>query len=90
MLWEGSKKVLGNVAVLYGKIKPVPKDRIYSQEELANGRIEIIETQGHTAHHQSYIFDSYFFTGEAAGIHRPVLDEFYIRPATPPVFNYEA
>lgn len=89
-LWEGSKKVLGNVAEWYGKIKPVPKDRFYRKEKLANGKIKIIETLGHAAHHQSYLFNSYFFAGEVAGIHRKILDEFYIRPATPPVFNYES
>lgn len=89
-LWEGSKKVLGDVAEWYGKINPVPKDRLYFQEELAKGKIKIIETLGHAAHHQSYLFESYLFAGEVAGIHRPVLDDFYIRPATPPVFDYEA
>ena len=88
-LWEGSKKVLGDVAEWYGKIKPVPKDIPYYQEELANGKIKIIETLGHAAHHQSYLFDLYLFAGEIAGVHRPILNEFYIRPATPPVFNYE-
>ncbi|GAG96065.1 unnamed protein product, partial [marine sediment metagenome] len=39
-LWEGSLKVLGKVAELYGKILPVPEDRIYYQEELANGKIK--------------------------------------------------
>jgi len=76
--------------LLLHKAARVEKDRFYFQEELANGKIKIIETLGHAAHHQSYLFDLYLFAGEVAGVHRPILDTFYIRPATPPVFNYKA
>jgi glyoxylase-like metal-dependent hydrolase (beta-lactamase superfamily II) len=88
-LWEGSLKVLGKVAELYGEIIPVPEDRIYYQEELANGKIRVIDTSGHAPHHQSYLFDEYLLIGEAVGVNIPLPGKIYTRPATPPVFNYE-
>jgi glyoxylase-like metal-dependent hydrolase (beta-lactamase superfamily II) len=88
-LWEGSLKVLGKVAELYGEIVPVPEDRIYYQEEIANGRIRVIDTSGHAPHHQSYVFDKFLLIGEAAGVNIPLPGKIYMRPATPPVFNYE-
>ncbi|MFW9824473.1 MAG: MBL fold metallo-hydrolase [Candidatus Thorarchaeota archaeon] len=88
-LWEGSLKVLGQVAKLYGKITPVPEDRIRSRDFVGNGKIKVIETLGHAPHHQSYLFDNYLFAGEAAGVNISLNDTFFTRPATPPVFNYE-
>ena len=88
-LWEGSLKVLGDVAKSYGKMVPVPEDRIETQKNLFDGRIKIIETAGHAPHHQSYIFDNYLFSGEAAGVNIPLEGSIYTRPATPPIFNYE-
>jgi glyoxylase-like metal-dependent hydrolase (beta-lactamase superfamily II) len=87
-LWEGSLKVLGEVAKIYGKITPVPEDRIGFQESVANGRIKVFETLGHAPHHQSYLFDPYLFAGEAAGVNISLNDTFFTRPATPPVFDY--
>ncbi|MHA1670516.1 MAG: MBL fold metallo-hydrolase [Promethearchaeota archaeon] len=86
ILWEGSKKVLGVMAEIYGKIIPIPEERI--QFHTANN-IKIIETLGHAPHHQSYLFEKYLFVGEAAGIHKPLSEGFYIRPATPPIFDYD-
>ena len=88
-LWEGSLKVLGKVAELYGKITPVPEERIFYQEEIAKGRIKVIDTSGHAPHHQSYLFDKYLLIGEAAGVNIPISGKIYTRPATPPVFNYD-
>lgn len=88
-LWEGSLKVLGDVANLYGEITPVPKDQIINQEFVANSKIEVIETLGHAPHHQSFLFDRYLFAGEAAGVNLSLADGIFTRPATPPVFNYE-
>lgn len=88
-LWEGSLKVLGKVAELYGEIIPVPEDRIGYQDEVANGRIIVIDTSGHAPHHQSYLFNKHLFIGEAAGVNIPIPGKIYSRPATPPVFNYE-
>lgn len=88
-LWEGSLKVLGDVANLYGEITPIPKDRIMNQEFVADNKIEVIETLGHAPHHQSYLFDKYLFAGEVAGVNISIADGTFTRPATPPVFNYE-
>jgi len=56
---------------------------------MARDELKIIETLGHSPHHQSYLFNQYLFVGEAAGTHYPLTEKIYIRPATPPVFNYE-
>ena len=88
-LWEGSVKVLGKVVEMYGKILPVPEDKIQFQESVADGKIKVIETLGHAPHHQSFLFNNYLFAGEAAGVHVKSEDYFHIRPATPPIFNYD-
>ena len=88
-LWEGSLRVLGKAAEFYGKIEPVPEDRIEYQEKLENGLITVIETLGHSPHHQSYLFKDILFVGEACGHHFPSDKIIYIRPATPPVFEYD-
>jgi glyoxylase-like metal-dependent hydrolase (beta-lactamase superfamily II) len=88
-LWEGSLRVLGKAAEFYGKIEPVPEDRIEYQEKLENGLISVIETLGHSPHHQSYLFKDILFVGEACGHHFPSDKTIYIRPATPPIFEYD-
>ncbi|MHA2401210.1 MAG: MBL fold metallo-hydrolase [Promethearchaeota archaeon] len=88
-LWEGSLKVLGKAAEFYGKIEPVPKDRICYMDEIENGAIKVIETLGHSSHHQSYLFKNMLFIGEACGHHYPSDKTIYIRPATPPIFDYD-
>ena len=88
-LWEGSLKILGDMARIYGKVKPVPENRIKYQNYIANGKIKVIETLGHAPHHQSYLFDRYLFVGEAGGFHISLPKSFYMRPATPPIFEYE-
>ncbi len=87
-LWKGSLKVLGKAAELYGKIKPVPKDRIQFQENVGNGTITVIETLGHAPHHQSYLFDKTLFIGEATGFNFSTPEFIYMFPATPPIFDY--
>ncbi len=88
-LWEGSLKVLGKAAEFYGKIEPVPEDRIFFQEKIENGQIRVIETLGHSPHHQSYLFKDVLFVGEACGHNYPSEEIIYLRPATPPIFNYD-
>ena len=88
-LWEGSKKTLGPIAEAYGKIPSIPSDKIEFQENIANNRIKAIETLGHSPHHLSFLFKKYLFIGEAAGFHFPLQDHLYLRPATPPIFNYD-
>jgi glyoxylase-like metal-dependent hydrolase (beta-lactamase superfamily II) len=88
-LWEASLRVLGKVAEFYGKIEPVPEDRIGYREKIENGLIKVIETLGHSPHHQSYLFKDILFVGEACGHHHPSEDVIFIRPATPPIFEYD-
>ncbi|MFX1320500.1 MAG: MBL fold metallo-hydrolase [Promethearchaeota archaeon] len=89
-LWNASKKVLGEVADMYGEIIPVPENKIKFQEEIGRQEIKAIETIGHASHHLSYMFKKYLFIGDAAGVHFPIKNNFYIRPATPPIFNYDS
>jgi glyoxylase-like metal-dependent hydrolase (beta-lactamase superfamily II) len=89
-LYEGSIEVLGEVAKLYGKITPVPEERIFYQEYIDDGKIKVIDTSGHAPHHLSYIFDRQVFIGEAAGVNIPLQGGIFTRPATPPVFSYES
>lgn len=88
-LWEGSLRVLGKAAEFYGKIEPVPENRIFYQEKIENGLIKVIETLGHSPHHQSYLFKNILFVGEACGHNHPSDEIIYIRPATPPIFEYD-
>lgn len=90
ILWDASKNVLGDVADMYGEIIAVPENKINFQKNIGNQEIKAIETQGHASHHLSYLFKRYLFIGDAAGVHFPIKNNFYIRPATPPIFNYES
>jgi glyoxylase-like metal-dependent hydrolase (beta-lactamase superfamily II) len=92
-LWQASQQTLGNLALQYGSIDPVPEDIIIDAEDsmkldLGRGLIlEIYITPGHAPHHLS-IFDrtnSVLIAGEAAGV---CLDG-AIRLATPPPFKLE-
>ena len=90
-LWEGSLKVLGDVARAYGEIVPVPRDSICFRETIETGRdvIEAIETPGHAVHHLSYLFKGYLFAGEVAGVQQLLPNKIYTRPGTPPRFDLE-
>ena len=93
ILWQASRKTLGNLALKYGDIEPVPEDRIVVAKDgmkLDLGRglvLEIYLTPGHAAHHLS-LFDrgsGVLIAGEAAG----VCIDGTIRLATPPPFKFE-
>ena len=89
-LWEASKKVLGELAYVYGEIRPVPGENIYKGEVTFSGMdVGIIPTPGHAPHHQSYILGEYLFTGDSTGIFLELDDGIYLRPATPPRFVKE-
>lgn len=90
-LWEGSLKTLGEVALKYGIIEPVPEDRIVAAEDLMKldlGRglvLEIHHTPGHAFHHLS-LFDrtnGVLMAGDTAG----VCIDGAVRPSTPPPFK---
>ncbi len=89
-LWEGSRKVLGRLAEEYGPIPPVPPELIMTDPpaEACGMPLREYETPGHAAHHVSYEIGNLLFAGEAAGIYLDTGSGFYLRPATPPVFDY--
>ncbi|MET1124850.1 MAG: MBL fold metallo-hydrolase [Archaeoglobaceae archaeon] len=89
-LWRASKEVLGEVADAYGKPKPIPEESIYDGEVEFGGEVfEVVDTPGHASHHQSYVYGEFLFVGEALGVHMPLKNDYYLRPATPPRFVYE-
>ena len=92
-LWEASQKTLGDLADKYGKIEPVPDERIISVEDplnldLGNGTLlEVVPTPGHAVHHVS-VYDranNVLIVGEAAG----VCIDGALRPSTPRPFKLE-
>ncbi len=92
-LWEASLKTLGDLALQYGRIEPVPEDRVAVATDLMTidlGRglvLEVHLTPGHASHHLS-LFDresGILIAGEAAG----VCVNGVIRLATPPPFRLD-
>jgi len=85
-LWEGSRKTLGEIAELYGPIKPVNSERLISHKEGRIKDLTIIETPGHAPHHLSFSYQGTLFAGEAGGNCFAIKGQEYLRPATPPLF----
>jgi len=92
-LWEASLKTLGDLALRYGRIEPVPEERLVAAEDLMNIDLgdglflEVHLTPGHAAHHLS-LFDrksGILLAGEAAG----VCVNGAVRMATPPPFKVD-
>ncbi len=89
-LWKASLEALGSVAEAYGKPNGIESNSIHEDEvEFAGKKVEIIKTPGHAPHHQSYVYGDFLFVGEAFGVHMPLKSDYYLRPATPPRFEYE-
>lgn len=88
-LWQGSRKVLGKLAVAYGEILPVPEANIGFEANIGTSGIRAFLTPGHAQHHCCYLFGELLFGGEVAGVHSPLTDAIYMRPATPPRFILE-
>lgn len=88
-LWEGTKKVLGEIAISYGEMKPVAHKRIIPSHEFRQEGFDAINTPGHAVHHVSYLYDRYLFAGEIGGVFHSLDKETYQRPATPPKFYLE-
>ena len=85
-LWQGSLKVLGYMAEVYGEIIPVPEAHISFSDEIGNTGISAFLTPGHAQHHLCFLFDGLLFAGEVVGVRSPVKSGIYMRPATPPRF----
>ncbi|OEU62692.1 MAG: MBL fold metallo-hydrolase [Desulfuromonadales bacterium C00003094] len=85
-LWQGSQKVLGKLAEMFGEILPVPAGRIVFEEEIGKTGLRAFLTPGHAPHHCCYLIGDLLFAGEVAGVRREVPQGIYMRPATPPRF----
>ena len=88
-LWNGSLKVLGDLAKSYGQPSPVAKESICSEGDIIwkDNIITSLETPGHASHHLCFFLKNIVFAGEVAGISIPSADKPYIRPATPSPFR---
>jgi glyoxylase-like metal-dependent hydrolase (beta-lactamase superfamily II) len=88
-LWQGSRKVLGKLADIFGEILPIPADRIAFEEKIGKTGVRAFITPGHAPHHCCYLVDDLLFAGEVAGVRCEVPEGIYMRPATPPRFRLE-
>jgi glyoxylase-like metal-dependent hydrolase (beta-lactamase superfamily II) len=88
-LWAGIKRVLGDLALKYGEIEPVPEERMLPPEEFRREEFQVVKTPGHAGHHISLVYQDYLFAGDAGGVYIDLGKRFYLRPATPPKFNLE-
>jgi len=94
-LWEASKQVLGEVAIVYKEIQPVPENRVVTPVDgaiidLGGGvQLKVLETLGHASHHLGFFENAGLgiFQGDAAGIYIPKLD--VTIPTTPAPFHLE-
>lgn len=94
-LWTQARKVLGNIAEMYGKPEPIPEERIIAATDgmvfdVGNDvELKVVETLGHASHHLSYYEPSSqgIFAGDAAGIYLNRFD--VVVPTTPPPFRLD-
>jgi glyoxylase-like metal-dependent hydrolase (beta-lactamase superfamily II) len=92
-LWKASVATLGELALQYGSIEPIPEERIIAASDLmeldlgGDTVLKLYHTPGHAPHHLSVFAqnDNLLMVGEAAG----VCINGIIRPATPPPFKLE-
>lgn len=93
LLWRGSRLTLGQMAEVYGDILPVPAASIAFEEQIGGCGPKVFLTPGHAHHHVCYLLDDLLggllFGGEVAGVHYPVAEGIYMRPATPSRFILE-
>ena len=85
-LYEGSLKVLGDLARTYGSPGPIAEERLVPHTKCRIDGLRIIETPGHAIHHLSFTYGGRLYAGEAAGNYFIVGKREYLRPATPPRF----
>jgi len=91
-LWETSRKLLQEKALLYGEPAPVPETNLDCRRNFPAGDIAVAvyETPGHAPHHLCYRIGDTLFAGEAAGIFYPMEENIYLRIAAPPGFDLHA
>jgi glyoxylase-like metal-dependent hydrolase (beta-lactamase superfamily II) len=85
-LYQGSLKVLGDLAKTYGPPGPVAQERLIPHTACPIEGLGIIETPGHAIHHLSFTYHKRLYAGEAAGNFFRIGTREYLRPATPPRF----
>lgn len=85
-LWAGSLQVLGGLAEMYGRPRPVSSQALIPHTKAGIQGLDIIETPGHAPHHLSYHWQGHLFAGEAGGNLFRVQGREYLRGATPPRF----
>ena len=86
-LWEGTKKILGSMALSYGPVQAVEANRLSDVNQFRAEGVTAIITPGHAPHHVSFQTDNYLFAGETGGIYVALPEKkFYLRPGTPPRF----
>ncbi len=89
-LAAASREALGDVADLYGNIKPSPGTAFLDKHEAERvGIFETVETPGHASHHRCYRVEDILFVGEAAGVLYPHETGPYLRLASPAPFFYD-
>src|SRR4030067_1035368 len=94
-LWAVSKQVLGEVAIVYKEIAPVPENQVVTPVDgavidLGGGvELKVSETLGHASHHLAFFENTSkgIFQGDAAGIYIPLLD--VTIPTTPAPLHLE-
>jgi glyoxylase-like metal-dependent hydrolase (beta-lactamase superfamily II) len=92
-LWQGSLETLGELALQYGSLEPVPAERIIAAEEGmivdlgSENKWEILLTPGHASHHLSLFNrqEKLLIAGEAGGI----CADGIFRITTPPPFKLD-
>jgi glyoxylase-like metal-dependent hydrolase (beta-lactamase superfamily II) len=88
-LWEGSRKVLAEIAEAFGPPGAVKHEKFISHTEADIENLDVIDTPGHAAHHLCFDFGGHLFAGEAGGNYCSIQGIDYLRPATPPRFFLE-
>jgi len=85
-LWEGSRKVLGEIAGAFGCPKAVKEEMCIPHTQAHIEDLVVLETPGHAPHHLSFSYSRNLFAGEAGGNYYSLRGIDYLRPATPPRF----
>ena len=93
VLWEASKRTLGETAEMFGEPEPIPKEKLVEAHEkmsvnLGTGlTLNVLTTPGHAAHNLSFYepMNEGVFPGDSAGAYLPEFDTVF--PTTPPPFR---
>ena len=86
-LWAGTREVMGDLAVMYGRPEPLDPGRLISHREADLPGLRLWETPGHAAHHLSFRLEEVWFPGEVCGCPHLWEGRLYNRPATPSRFS---